>query len=218
MRGRLTEEQREQIARAAHERYEAGESWQRIATDLDLHSETVRRLVQARHPVTYRRWGQKPIADPSEVIRRRAAGETLTQIAEALGCSRTAVRTALETAGGPPTTRYPKLAERRNPTDAELAQLRALVDACPPAPRSQPGFRDMTAPEGREVAEVCARIVGDGVPMQALSTALGHGPTWVHWLLGKHDLRPEPRSARSTSRRTRTIDTTSHAEPQEGPR
>jgi hypothetical protein len=61
----------------------------------------------------------------------------------------------------------------------------------------------MGGPEGLELAEACLVLVEGGVPMQTLSRALDHGPTWVHWLLGKHDLRPAERQSRSTSRRTR---------------
>lgn len=100
-------------------------------------------------------------------------------------------------------TRYPELRSRRTPTDAELAQLRRLLEQCPPAPRSKPGHLDMAGPEGLEVAKACLALVEDGVPMQTLSLALEHGATWVHWLLAKHDLRPVERPSRSTSRRTR---------------
>ncbi|WP_152351541.1 helix-turn-helix domain-containing protein [Brachybacterium subflavum] len=205
MRGRLTEEQRAQIAADAHDCYEAGESWREIALELDLHPGTIQRLVAQRCPVTFRRWGQKPVADPAEVARRREAGETLDEIARALGCSRTAVRTALESEQGPPVTRYPRLAARRMPTDTELAELRRLLEACPPAPRSRPGYLDLGGPEGLQVATRCLVLVDDGIPMATLSRALGHGPTWVHWLLGKHDLQPPERQSRSTSRRTRSV-------------
>lgn len=60
MRGRLTEEQREQISRSALERYVTGESWADIARDHDLHPGSLRRLVRQRHEVTYRRSGAKP--------------------------------------------------------------------------------------------------------------------------------------------------------------
>ncbi|MBK0332063.1 helix-turn-helix domain-containing protein [Brachybacterium sp. MASK1Z-5] len=203
MRGRLTEEQRDQIARVAHDRYEAGESWREIALDLDLHPGTVQRLVTQCRPVTFRRWGQKPIADPAEVVRRRESGETLDEIARTLGCSRTAVRTALEGEQGPPATRYPRLGARRTPADTELAEFRRLLEACPQAPQARPGHLDLGGPEGLQVATACLALVEDGVPMATLSRALGHGPTWVHWLLGKHDLQPPERQSRSTSRRTR---------------
>ena len=74
MRKRLTEEQREQIARNAITRYEAGESWVEIACDHDLHPGSLRRIVRQRHEVAYRRSGAKPVADPAEVARRRDAG------------------------------------------------------------------------------------------------------------------------------------------------
>ena len=203
MRKRLTEEQREQIARNAITRYEAGESWVEIACDHDLHPGSLRRIARQRHEVAYRRSGAKPVADPAEVARRRDAGETIEGIAEALGCSRTAVRTALEATHGPPMTRYPELRSRRTPTDAELTLLRRLLEQCPPAPRSRPGHLDMTGPEGLAVAEACLALVEDGVPMQTLSLALEHGATWVRWLLRKHDLLPAERQGRSTSRRAR---------------
>ncbi|HEX7351638.1 hypothetical protein [Brachybacterium sp.] len=204
VRGRLTVAERERIARTGHERYTAGESWAAIAHDLDLHPGSLRRIVAELRPVEYRRWGQKPVADPTEVARRRDAGETLDAIAEALECSRTAVRTALEATQGLRATRYPALQTRRTPTAAELTELRRLLEQCPPAPRARPGHRDMGGPEGLTVAERCLALVGDGVPMQTLSLALEHGATWVHWLLGKHGLRPVQRQARSTSRRTRS--------------
>lgn len=199
---RLTGEQREQIARSAITRYEAGESWVEIARDHDLHPGSLRRLVRERHEVTYRRSGQKPVADPAEIARLRWMAETIEGIAEALGCSKTAVRTALETTQGLPMTRYPELRSRRTPTDTELAELRRLIEECPPAPRARPGHLDMAGPEGLAVAERCLAFVEDGVPMQTLSLALERGATWVHWLLGKHDLRPAERQGHSTSRRT----------------
>lgn len=203
MRRRRTAAERQEIARTGHERYTAGESWTEIARDLDLHPGSLRRIVQQMDPVEFRRWGQRPVADPAEVARRRDAGETIAAIAEALGCSRTAVRTALETTQGLSTTRYPALRTRRTPTAAEVAELGQLLEHCPLAPRARPGHRDMGGPEGLELAEACVALVEDGVPMQTLSRALDRGPTWVHWLLGKHDLRPAERQSRSTSRRTR---------------
>ncbi|GEM_PF-2672879 len=204
MRGRFTEEQREQIARSAHERYEAGQTWEQIALDVDLHPGTVRRLMMERHPATLRRWGQQPVADPEEVARQREAGESIAAIAEALQRSHTAVRTALEATGGRPETRYPWLSTRRDPTGGELEALEALYAACPPANRNRPGCRETTGPEGELLADACLALIEDGVPMQTLSLALGRGPIWAHWLLGKHDRRPQPRAARSTSHRTRS--------------
>lgn len=204
-RGRLTEEQREEIARTGHERYTAGESWAAIAQDLGLHPGSLRRIVAKLDPVEYRRWGQQAVADPTEVIRRRETGETLAQIAESLGCSQTAVRTALEATKGLPLTRYPELHTRRSPTHTELDKLRLLLEQCPPAPRARPGHLDMAGPEGLELARGCLVLVEDGVPMVTLSRALDRGPTWVHWLLSKHELRPAERQSRSTSRKTRSL-------------
>ena len=203
MRGRLTAAEREQIARTGHERYEEGESWTEIARDLDLHPGSLRRIVAQLAPIEYRRWGQKVVADPDEVARRREQGESIQSIAEAFGCSRTAVRTALESVSGPPTTRYPRLTARRAPTEKELLELQRLYESCPEAPRSRPGHRDTAGEEGEALAEACAALVMDGVPMQTLSLAMGRGATWVHWLLGRHDLRPAERQGRSARRRTR---------------
>ena len=203
MRGPLTDTRRDEIARIGHDRYEAGESWAQIARDLDLHPGSLRRIVAQLHPVEYRRWGQRTAADPTEVTRRREQGESIQSIAESLECSRTAVRTALESVSGPPATRYPRLSTRRDPTSAELQELRRLYEACPEAPRNRPGHRETRGEEGAELAAACAALVADGVPMQTLSLAMGRGATWVHWLLGQHDLRPAQRQSTSTTRRTR---------------
>lgn len=203
MRRRFTAAEREEIARTGHDRYEAGESWDEIARDLDLHPGSLRRIVVQLNPVEYRPAGQKTVADPAEVTRRRERGESIQSIAEALECSRTAVRTALESVSGPLATRYPRLSTRRDATDEELQELRRLYEACPEAPRNRPGHRETRGEEGVELAEACAALVADGVPMQTLSLAMGRGPTWVHWLLGQHDLRPVQRQSRSTTHRTR---------------
>lgn len=217
MRRRLTAAERQEIARAGHARYTAGESWAQIARDLDLHPGSLRRIVQQLDPVEFRRWGQRPVADPAEVARRRDAGETIAAIAEALGCSRTAVRTALESTTSRTPTRYPRLSSRRSITDAELCELALLYEACPEAPRNRPGHRETGGDEGAVLAAACLELVEDGVPMQTLSIALGRGPTWVHWLLGRHGLRPEPHEVRSTSRRTRGMvgSPPRHADPPE---
>lgn len=202
-RVKLTPAQRDQIAADAAARYRAGESWQQIAQSHGVTGEHVRRLTIARHDITYRRWGRRPVADVDEVVRRRDQGQTLSSIADEIGCSRQAVRTALETAQGVPSTRYPRLSRRRAPTENEIAELRGLYEACPQAPRAREGARAVRGPEGRLLAEACRSVVDDGVPMQTLSVALGRGATWLHWLLGCHDLRPEPRLVQSTTRRTR---------------
>lgn len=201
---KLTPEQRDQIAADAATRYRAGETWGQIAADYGVTGDYVRRTTMARHDITYRRWGQQPVADVDEVVRRRAEGQTLDQIAEALGCSRQAVRTALETAKRAPATRYPRLSRRRQPTDDEVAELRELYMQCPQAPRNREGSRAVRGPEGRNLAEACRGLVFDGIPMATLSQALGRGATWMHWLLSIHDLRPDPRPVGTTSRRTRT--------------
>lgn len=201
---RLTPEQRDRIAADAARRYAAGESWADIAAIHGLSREYVRRLTVARHDITYRRWGQRPILDDlEEVRRRRADGQTLDQIAEVYGCSRQAVRTALEETQQAASTRYPRLAARRLPSPAELGRLRELMEACPPAPRARPGALDVRSPEGRALAGACRAVVNRGVPMETLSRALDHGPSWVHRLLQIHDLRPAPRPVQSTTRRTR---------------
>lgn len=205
MAARLTAEQRDQIAADAAERYRAGETWGQIGATHGIGGDYVRRLTTARHDIRYRRWGQHPIADVDEVCRRRDEGQTLDQIAQALGCSRQAVRTALEAARRAPDTRYPRLSRRRPPTPAELEELQALIAACPPAPRSREGSRDARGPEGRVLAEACLALVTDGVPMATLSRALQRGPTWVHWLLRCHQIQPASRPAATTARRTRTI-------------
>lgn len=200
---KLTPEQRDQVAANAAARYQAGETWAEIAAGYDLTPQYVYRLTTARHDITFRRWGQQPLADIDQVVQRREDGQTLDQIAEELGCSRQAIRTALENAQRVPTTRYPRLSERRAPTEAEIAELRGLYEACPQAPRNREGSRAVRGPEGRLLAEACRSVVDDGVPMSTLSTALGRGQTWVHWLLGCHGLRLEPRQVLTTTRRTR---------------
>lgn len=202
---RLTPAQRDAIAAEAATRYAAGETWQQIAARYNLSSEYVRRLTTRRQHVVYRRWGQQPVADPQEVCRLRDEGQTLDRIADALGCSRQAVRTALEAADRDTDTRYPRLGQRRRPTTAELEQITQLYEACPPAPHARPGARYVRGREGQTLAEACRHLVDDGVPMQTLSQDLGRGGTWIHWLLGCHDLRPSLRAVRSTARRTRTL-------------
>lgn len=203
MHRRLTQAEREEIARTGHDRYAAGEPWDEIARDLYLHPGSLRRIVAQLAPVEYRRWGQRAVADPAEVACRRGEGESIQSIAESLGCSRTAVRTALESMSGPPITRYPRLSTRREPTHEELQELQRLYEACPEAPRNRPGHRETGGEEGAELATACAALVADGVPMQTLSLAMGRGATWVHWLLGRHDLRTSERSGSSTRRRSR---------------
>lgn len=202
---RLNPEQRDSIARDAVQRYKEGATWVEIGTDFGVTGEHVRRLTVARYDVVYRRWGQKAVADVEEVCRRRDAGESQGAIAEALGCSRQAVRTALEKAGRRSQTRYPRLSLRRRPTPAEVEQILALYESCPFAPRSRPGARYVHGDEGRRLAEACQELVNQGVPMSTLSRAVGRGDTWMHWLLKSHDLQPEPHEVRSTSRRTREV-------------
>lgn len=167
--------------------------------------EHVRRLTVARHDVTYRRWGRRPVADVEEVCRRRDQGESLAAIAAALDCSRQAVRTALERAGRTSQTRYPRLSTRRAPTPDEVARLKGMYEACPEAPRSRPGFRHIRGEEGRQLAEACQELVLSGVPMATLSKAIGRGATWLHWLFTCHDLHPDPHAAGTASRRTREL-------------
>lgn len=202
-RGRLSAAERDKLAASAAERYTLGESWAEIAQDYGLTSTYIRRLVAARHPIRYRSWGQRPVADVNEVSRLRSEGNTLDEIAKVLGCSQQAVRTALERAGRTTRTRYPRLSERRDPTLAEIASLVQLYEGCPQAPHNREGFRDTKGPEGRALAEACRVLVDDGIPMTTLSKALGRGPTWMHWLLSTHDLRPDPHRIQTTSRRTR---------------
>ena len=201
---KLTPEQRDKVAADAATRYRAGESWAEIATSYDLTPQYVYRLTIARHDIDFRTWGQRPVADVDDVVRRRDEGQSLQQIAEDLGCSRQAVRTALETAQRTPKTRYPRLSESRGPTADEIAELRGLYEECPQAPRAREGARAVRGVEGRALAEACRRVVDGGVPMQTLSVALSRGATWVHWLLGCHGLRPEPRRVQTTARRTRS--------------
>lgn len=200
---KLTPEQRDKVAADAATRYRAGESWAEIATSYDLTPQYVYRLTIARHDIDFRTWGQRPVADVDDVVRRREDGQALDKIADELGCSRQAIRTALETTKGVPATRYPRLSERRAPTGNEIAELRGLYEACPQAPRAREGARAVRGPEGLQLAEACRSVVDDGVPMQTLSIALGRGATWLHWLLSCHDLRPETRPVQTTSRRTR---------------
>jgi len=200
---KLTAEQRDRLAADAADRYWAGESWAEIATSYDLTPQYVYRLTVARHDIDFRAWGQRPIADVNEVVRRRDDGQTLDQIAEELGCSCQAIRTAVEAGGRTPLTRYPRLAESRVPTADEINRISQLYEACPQAPRNREGSRAVRGPEGRLLAEACREVVDDGVPMSTLASALGRGPTWVHWLLGCHDLRPQRRPVQTTARRTR---------------
>lgn len=204
-RRRLTAGERDAIATDAVARYVAGETWKQIASTYGITGEHVRRLTVARHDIAYHRWGSRPVADVDTVLERRTAGETLDQIAAALGCSRQAVRTALESRQGPPASRYPVLGQRRAPTPTEVERLMALYNACPPAPRARPGSRYTRGDEGRVLAEACAAVVTDGVPMATLSRAIGRGTVFVHSLLTLHDLRPVPHRARSTARRTRDV-------------
>lgn len=176
----LEPEQRDAIASDAAERYQAGEAWADIGSSYGITGAHVRRLTVARHDVTFRRWGQRPVADVEEVCRRRDRGESLDAIATALDCSREAIRTALERAGRTPQTRYPRLSARRSPTEGELERIAALYEGCPEAPRSRPGFRHVRGDEGRLLAEACRELVVFGVPMATPSTAIGRGPTWVH--------------------------------------
>lgn len=161
---KLTTEQRDDVAADAALRYRGGESWAEIGARYDLTPQYVYRLTTARHDITFRRWGRQPFADVAEVVRRRDDGQTLDQIAEDLGCSRQAIRTALETAGRTPPTRYPRLAESRTPTADEIAELLGLYEACPQAPRAREGARAVRGPEGRLLAEACRSVVDDGVP------------------------------------------------------
>lgn len=203
MRARLTPEQREQIAAAAATRYAAGETWQQIGDSHGVTGEHVRRLTVARVEVTYRRWGQQPVADLQEARRRRDEGQSIPAIADALGCSLQAVRTALERTGRNDTTRYPRLSTRRRPTAAELEHITQLYEACPQAPRAREGARNVRGDEGRALAEACRALVDDGVPMLTLARDLGRGATWIHFILECHDLRPAPHAIKSTARRTR---------------
>ncbi|MCL6424451.1 hypothetical protein Bequi_13860 [Brachybacterium sp. JHP9] len=192
----LTPEARSRIAADAASRYAAGETWAQIAGDYSLSAEHVRRLARTTG-IAFRKWGARPAADPAEVIRLREASATIPEIARELEVSQTAVRTALERTQGLSSTRYPLLSDARDATGAELALLTALYEACPLGQRE--GHRVTGSSEGRDLAEECRRIVAAGVPMQRLSVQLGRSPTWVHWLLGRHDLRPDTRTARSTS-------------------
>ena len=200
---KLTPEQRDDVADDAAIRYRAGESWAEIAARNCLTPQYVYRLTVARHNITYRKWGQRPVADVSEVLERKDDGQTLDQIAEELGCSRQAIRTAIETAQRTVATRYPRISKRRAPSACEISRITGLYESCPQAPRNRDGSRAVRGPEGRQLAEACRTVVDDGVPMSTLSVALGRGATWVHWLLGCHDLRPEPRPVQTTSHRTR---------------
>lgn len=138
--------------------------------------------------------------------RMRSEGRTLDEIAAALGCSRQAVRTALEQMHGTPQTRYPRTFGRRDLTDDAAAHLRRLYDECPPAPRARPGHRDTRGPEGRALAEACGTLARAGVPMSTLSSAMRRGNSYVTWLLGRYDLKPPLHDGRSTARRTRPDD------------
>src|SRR5699024_6311915 len=135
------------------------------------------RLTTARYDITFRRLGQQPVADVDEVARRRQDGQNLDQIADALGCSRQAIRTALETGGGVPSTRYPRLTDRLLPGVAAIGDLRRLYEACPHAPRARPGSRNVRGDEGRALADACRALGEAGIPMTTLSQSMGRGPT-----------------------------------------
>lgn len=135
---------------------------------------------------------------PQYVYRLTVARHNIT-----FGCSRQAIRTAIETAQRTVATRYPRISKRRAPSACEISRITGLYESCPQAPRNRDGSRAVRGPEGRQLAEACRTVVDDGVPMSTLSVALGRGATWVHWLLGCHDLRPEPRPVQTTSNRTR---------------
>lgn len=202
---RLDPQQRDLIAEDAVERYRAGETWAEIGADHGISGTHVHRLTVARHEVAYRRWGKRPVADVDEVCRRRDQGESLDEIASALDCSRQAVRTALESAGRVPQTRYPRLSTRRASTADEVARLKAKYESCPEAPRRHSGWRHIRGEEGRQLAEACLELVLSGIPMTTLSKAIGRGATWLHWLFKCHDLHPDPHAAGTTSRRTREL-------------
>lgn len=194
----MTPGQRDAVAARAAARYRAGESWAVIAADEGLSAEHLRRITTARHDIAFHPWGARPAAEPARVAQLRAGGATIPAIARDLGVSQTAVRTALQAEhGAPAKTRYPLLDQRRGPTRTELAELEQLYAACPPTGR--PGHRVTGGEEGRKFAEASRRVVTDGVPMDTLSRALGRGPTFVHSLLGRHDMRIQPRQARPTA-------------------
>lgn len=191
--------QRDRIAAEAARRYTLGESWRQIAPGFGLHPDTVRRLARARTMVETRPWGARPALDPLEVQRRRDEGWSIPRIAQHYGCSKTAVRTALESArGAPPRTRYPMLAGTREPTAVETRDLLLMYDALPSAPRN-PHAKATRSEDARNLAVACRTLVDDGVPMQTLSLALGRSKGWVLWLLGIHDLLPDKRIACSTN-------------------
>lgn len=205
MPARLTSTQREQLADEAARRYASGESWAEIADDHQLSKNYVRRLTIARHDITYRRWGQQVVVNPGKVRNLRNHGKSIEAIANELGCSRQAIRTALEATGRPALTRYPKLSTTRKPSAEEVSRISTLYEACPQAPRNRAGSRDVRGTEGRALAAACLDVVLAGVPMSQLSRALDRGPTWVHWLLNCHEMQPPKHSVGSTSRRTRKI-------------
>lgn len=120
---------------------------------------SLRRIVAKLAPVAYRRWGQRSVADPAEVAVRRERSKIIQSIAEALGCSRTAVRAALESTSGTLSTRHPLLSSKRTPTDAELLELRRLHEACSAALHNRPGCRDNEGEAGR-AGESLPRVAG----------------------------------------------------------
>lgn len=203
MSARLTSAQRARIADEAARRYNEGATWAEIAADHQLSSAYVRRLAIARHDITYRRWGQQAVVNPDEAQDLHNDGKTLEAMAKELGCSRQAIRTALEAAGRSALTRYPKLSTKREPSAEEVRRISRLYETCPQAPRSRKGSRNVRGTEGRALAAACLEVVLTGVPMSSLSRALDRGPTWVHWLLSCHEMQPPKRRVHTTSRRTR---------------
>ena len=88
---KLTPEQRDDVADDAATRCRAGESWAEIAARNCLTPQYVYRLTVARHNIDYRKWGQRPVANVIEVLKRKDNGQTLDQIAEIHGAIRAAL-------------------------------------------------------------------------------------------------------------------------------
>ncbi|MGK5556336.1 helix-turn-helix domain-containing protein [Actinomadura kijaniata] len=109
-RGRLTDTDRQAIVAA----YAAGESVAQIAARYRMHDSTVHKALRAAHVELDQTRGAKGI-DTGQVVARRRAGQSVRQIAAALGVWPSVVDYHLAKAGEvqpPPHTSYPHTRDR----------------------------------------------------------------------------------------------------------
>lgn len=199
MAWRLTAEQRDQIAADAARRYADGEVWQQIGASYGITGEHVRRLTSAAKTSPTDAGGSAPPSTPrrsvSDVMNDRpSARSPRVSAALAKPC---ALR--LNPPAEPPRRAAPVSPRAVGPPPPSSS----IYEECPLAPRARPGVRNIRWEKGWALAEACRALIDDGIPMETLSRDLGRGPTWIHWLLGCHDLRVPTRATRSTARRTR---------------